>query len=181
MDFLDLLSIREKLAAMAKDTYFKFRISDELLDQVKSRVENISSYMRELIRADLQQNPEELRHLAKTPYTYHARLIEVIDGDTILLEIDLGFQTFARQTIRLARINAPEIDTADGKKSKRFIQQRLKNSNIVIETRKRGKFGRFLALVYYHDSKSDYNDILNFGSLLNDELIERGHATRYDG
>ena len=166
---------------MAKETNFTFRISDKLLDLVKARVENISSYMRELIRADLQQNPEELRHLAKTPYTYNAELLDVIDGDTLWLQIDMGFQSFRKEKIRLARINAPEINTAAGKKVKRFVLRRLKNSHIVIETRKRGKFGRILALVYYHPTHSDYNAILNYGTLLNDELIERGLATRYDG
>ena len=39
---------------------------------------------------------------------------------------------------------------------------------------------RYLALVYYHPTHSDYNAILTYGKLLNDELIERGHATRYD-
>jgi len=165
---------------MIKETYFRFRISDELLDLVKARVENISAYMRELIRVDLNQNPEELRHLAKTPYTYNAKLLDVIDGDTVWLDIDMGFQMFTKQKIRLARINAPEIDTAAGKKTKRFIQKKLQGSHLVIETRKRGKYGRFLALIYYHPTHSDYNAILNYGKLLNDELIDRGLATRYD-
>ena len=71
---------------MAKDTIFKFRISDELLDKVRERAANISEYLRDLIRADINQHPEELRDLPKTPYTYHAKLLEVIDGDTLELD-----------------------------------------------------------------------------------------------
>jgi micrococcal nuclease len=164
---------------MAKDTIFKFRISDELLDKVRERAANISEYLRDLIRADINQHPEELRDLPKTPYTYHARLINVIDGDTLELDIDVGFSTSRQDKVRLARINSPEIDTSAGKKAKKFIQQRLQNSYIVIETRRREKFGRYLALVYYHATHSDYNAILTYGTLLNDELIERGHAKPY--
>ena len=165
---------------MAKDTIFKFRISDELLDKVRERAANISEYLRDLIRADINQHPEELRDLPKTPYTYHAKLLDVIDGDTLKLDIDVGFSTSRQDKVRLARINSPEIDTPAGKKAKRFIQQRLQNAHIIIETRKREKYGRYLALVYYHPTHSDYNAILTYGKLLNDELIERGHATRYD-
>ncbi len=165
---------------MGKDTTFKFRIAGDLLDRLKQRTENASGYIRELILADLGDHPEELRHLAKTPYTYHAQLIEVIDGDTLWLDIDLGFQMFTKQKIRLARINSPEIDTAAGKKTKQYIQKKLSGAHLVIETRKREKYGRYLALVYYHPSHSDYNEILNFGTLLNDELVDRGLAVRYD-
>ena len=126
---------------MAKDTIFKFRISDELLDKVRQRAANISEYLRDLIRADINQHPEELRDLPKTPYTYHAKLINVIDGDTLELDIDVGFSTSRQDKVRLARINSPEIDTPAGKKAKRFIQQRLQGSHIIIETRKREKYG----------------------------------------
>ena len=44
-------------------------------------------------------------------YTYKAKVLEWIDGDTLWVEIDLGFYVQTRQKIRLARINAPELDS----------------------------------------------------------------------
>lgn len=42
-------------------------------------------------------------------YSYHAKLIKWVDGDTLILEIDLGFSVKRTERIRLARINTPEI------------------------------------------------------------------------
>jgi micrococcal nuclease len=44
-------------------------------------------------------------------YNYKARVVRWIDGDTVLLDIDLGFYITRRERIRLARINAPELNS----------------------------------------------------------------------
>ena len=46
-------------------------------------------------------------------YTYKAKLIRIVDGDTIDAEIDLGFDTIVRKRIRLYGINTPETKTKD--------------------------------------------------------------------
>ena len=115
-----------------------------------------------------------------TPYYYHAKLEEVIDGDTLRLELDVGFEISIRAVVRLAGVNSPEIKTKTGKTVREFIEKKLKRANIIVETRKREKYGRYLALVYFHRTYTDFNEILEYGTLLNAELIETGMAERSD-
>lgn len=164
---------------MQKDQIFRFRISAALLKALKARTKNASGYIRSLVTADLEENPTA-RDIPTTPYYYHAKLEEVIDGDTLRLEIDVGFDISQRVTVRLAGVNSPEIKTKKGKAAKEFIEKKLKRANIVVETRKREKFGRYLALLYFHRAYTDFNEIMEYGTLLNAELIEAGLAARYD-
>ena len=56
---------------------------------------------------------------------YKAEVRDVIDADTLLLDIDLGFEVIRRQSIRLARIDAPPRDTAQGTAGRRFVREQL--------------------------------------------------------
>jgi len=47
-------------------------------------------------------------------WTYRARLNRVVDGDTYIMLIDLGFRTYGFHAIRLAGVNAPELRTEEG-------------------------------------------------------------------
>ena len=162
---------------MSRLVQFSFRIPETLLDAVRKHTSNISEYIRSLIEEDLGQQ-SETREYPKTPYVYHASLVAVVDGDTLEIELDVGFSITIRETVRLELINAPELDTAAGKKARDFIARKLKGSNLVVETKKKGKFGRLIAKVFYHRTRTDYREILQHGSLINDELIEAGHANR---
>ena len=159
---------------MQKDQVFRFRISADLLDALQKRTKNVSGYLRALIRADLEENPAA-REIPTTLYYYHAKLEEVIDGDTLRLELDVGFEITLRVIVRLAGVK-----TKKGKAVKEYIEKKLKRANIIVETRKREKYGRYLALVYFHRTYTDFNEILEYGTLLNAELIETGMAERYD-
>ena len=160
---------------MAKDVQFTFRISQTLLDVVRKHTSNISGYIRSLIEDDLGKHAET-RDYPKTPYVYHASLVDVVDGDTIKVEMDVGFELTLNVVVRLENINAPEINTAAGKRARDFIAKKLKGAHLVIETKKRGKFGRYIAKVYYHRTRSDYREILQYGSLINDDMIQARHA-----
>lgn len=119
-------------------------------------------------------------------HTYKADLIRVIDGDTIVCDIDLGFGIWVRdEHVRLARINTPETRTRDlveksaGLKAKEFVHQKLKemmvlDGYLVLETFKAsGKFGRFIAeVVVFSPTGENYN--------LNDLLVKEGHAVLAD-
>ena len=109
-------------------------------------------------------------------YTYKAKLIRIVDGDTIDEEIDLGFDTIVRKRIRLFGIDTPETKTKDmNEKTKGLAaKQRLTellNSEFVVETilNKRGKYGRVLGVVY---NLLDDDKRLN----INEALVEEGHA-----
>lgn len=112
-------------------------------------------------------------------YTYKAKLIKVIDGDTIDAEIDLGFGVFLKQRIRLYGINTPETRTKDldekelGLKAKDRLIELLPNE-FIVETilNKRGKYGRVLGNVMFETLNGE---IINVNKL----LVEEGHAVEY--
>ena len=84
-------------------------------------------------------------------YTYKAQVGRVIDGDTVVLEIDLGFNIFHVMSCRLLGVNAPELNAKDEEtkfyavKSKEFLMSLLPVGKIVtIESKKLDKYGRAL-------------------------------------
>jgi micrococcal nuclease len=88
-------------------------------------------------------------------YIYKAELIRVVDGDTVDLIIDLGFDTLKRERFRLYGIDAPEMRTAAGKEAKAWLWEALQPleaiyvQTIQLSTKaKRDKYGRFLAVLY---------------------------------
>jgi len=109
-------------------------------------------------------------------YEYKAKLLKVIDGDTVDLMIDCGFCIFLKQRVRLTGINAPETRTKDllekekGLASKEFLARRLSECNkIIVKTSldKKGKYGRLLGELFTNDIS------------VNQEMINLGHAKRY--
>lgn len=83
-------------------------------------------------------------------YTYKAVVERVIDGDTLLANVDCGFGIWIRQRLRLRGIDAPERRTAAGDRAHRWVAERLAACPfIVIKTYKTDKYDRYLADVFY--------------------------------
>jgi micrococcal nuclease len=112
---------------------------------------------------------------------YVKQVTKVVDGDTIDVVIDLGFDISFTTRVRLAGIDTPESRTRDlaekalGLESKKYLADRLKDAkNIVIKTEKINsteKFGRVLGWLYVNGE----------GNSLNLEMIEKGYAWKYLG
>ena len=89
-------------------------------------------------------------------HIYQAKIVEVIDGDTLDLMIDQGFGNFTKQRMRLYGIDAPEMRTNAGRdlwESLRFLY--LPGSSVVVQSVEapkskqfRDKYGRFLAIIH---------------------------------
>ena len=115
-------------------------------------------------------------------YQYKAKLIKVVDGDTVDALIDCGFSTFKKERIRLYGINTPESRTRDKEEKKRGLaaKARLKelikeNGNeFIVETSidKKGKFGRLLGTLY-----AEVDDFESY----NQTLVNEGHAVENFG
>jgi micrococcal nuclease len=111
-----------------------------------------------------------------TPFVYNAILERVIDGDTIDVTLDLGFDVkLHKQRVRLAGIDTPESRTRNlqekalGLKAKdRLIE--LCVGSFKIQSLGKGKYGRILGIPYTEDSE----DICAM-------LIKEGHAVEYWG
>lgn len=101
--------------------------------------------------------------LSEDRYTYRAYVTEVIDADTFRAVIDLGFDIVTEQKLRLRGLDAPEIESAEGRESKAFLEKRLakKGGPILIKTVKSDKYDRYLADVYVE------------GSYVNQELLDK--------
>jgi len=115
-------------------------------------------------------------------YHYKAEVLSVYDGDTVTLMIDQGMKHFARVKVRMIGIDTPEIRTKDLEEKKRgyaakdYLKSRIEGKTIIVQTLKKGKFGRWLGVMW--DYTEDADDL---GESLNDEMIRMGHAKAYDG
>jgi len=115
-------------------------------------------------------------------YEYRVKKITgVVDGDTIDVDIDLGFNVSFSQRVRLAGIDTPESRTSDkfektlGLESKEYLKSKLKDAKlVVIKTEKPDsseKYGRILGWLYVNGDTVSVND----------HMIEDGYAWGYLG
>jgi micrococcal nuclease len=115
-------------------------------------------------------------------YEYFVKNVtSVVDGDTIDVVIDLGFDIMFASRVRLAGIDTPESRTTDktekilGLESKEYLKKQLKDAkSVVIKTEKMNsseKYGRILGWIYVN------GDTVS----LNDKMINDGHAWGYMG
>ena len=112
-------------------------------------------------------------------YEYNAKLSKVIDGDTIDADIDLGFQTFVKQRIKLYGVDTPQsrskvtTEKEEGIKAKnKLIELLPKDFKVRTVLNKRGKFGRVLGHVYTVDPDGKEVNI-------NETMVKEGYATKY--
>ena len=115
-----------------------------------------------------------------TDFSYRVdKVVKIIDGDTIDVIIDLGFDILYKSRVRLFGIDTPESRTRDltekkfGLMSKKYLTDRLKKANkITIKTHKgeeTGKFGRILGEIFCD------------GDNVNQAMCTEGHAVAYYG
>ena len=108
-------------------------------------------------------------------YHYKATLNRIIDGDTIDVNIDLGFDVKIKQRVRLYGINTPEVRTKNLNEKKKGLEateylKKILPKEFVIETilNKRGKYGRVLGILWVKDVN------------INEKMVNEGYAKRYD-
>jgi micrococcal nuclease len=113
-------------------------------------------------------------------YSYKAVIEEIIDGDTINVSIDIGFENYTQQKIRLRGINAEDIYSDKGRKARDFIVSRLEPCDfIIIRTYWRDKYNRFLADIYYNKEENDIKKLAEEGMYLNQEMLDNELAVIY--
>ena len=116
-------------------------------------------------------------------YEYRCKLLKVIDGDTVDVDIDLGFGVWLKkQRIRLYGVDTPESRTRDleekkyGLAAKEYVKKFLDDKWLILKTETydaEGKFGRILGSLYRTTNYSDMS--------VNEYLIEKYHAVPYYG
>lgn len=104
-------------------------------------------------------------------FWYKGKVEKVIDGDTLIIYCDLGFNTYYKMRGRLARINCYEITTKEGEEAKILVQQLVEGKEVIVYSRTWDKYGRSLIEVFYLVDSEWVN--------LNDELVQRGYAKSF--
>ena len=114
-------------------------------------------------------------------FDYQCKLLRVVDGDTIDVNLDLGFNVWHRARVRMLGIDTPESRTRNleekalGLASKARLKELLKGSKLEIQcTKEKGKFGRVLGIVWATDKAGNRIDC-------NTQLCVEGHARPYHG
>ena len=114
-------------------------------------------------------------------YTFVAYVDRVIDGDTIWVNIDLGFAMWSRQKLRLRGIDTPELKSQKGLKSKHYVEQKLKKVPfLVIKTHGSDKYDRYLVDILYLEGEKDPQKVVEKGEFLNQNLLDLGLAKLAD-
>ena len=122
----------------------------------------------------------------KSCYNFRVTSIDrVLDGDTIDVTIDLGFDLYKKERVRVAGVDTPEKRTRDleekalGIDATNWLKEKLEGAisgddDLVIRTELVGgvgKYGRLLGWLYIGDAELS----------LNEQMIEEGYAWAYDG
>ena len=115
-----------------------------------------------------------LRRPAAPRYLFEAELLRVIDGDTVLLSVDVGFEVTKQQRVRLASVNTFSLDTQKGRAATRFVAEKLSFADrIVIHTRRADLHGRYLAHVFYSTRGLSFEKTFEKGHYLNQQLLDQ--------
>lgn len=121
-------------------------------------------------------------------FEYKAQVTRVVDGDTIDLEFDLGFNVKISERVRLLGVDTPETygvkrDSEEfraGLIAKNFVEGKLipiiHGDYVIVETNrdKKGKYGRYLARIWYLEDPAQH-----LWRCINDVLLEEGLARKY--
>lgn len=106
-------------------------------------------------------------------YTYQAKVLQTVDGDTFYALIDLGFGVSLHQRLRIRRLDAPEILSSEGKKAKAVLEKilaRAKGPVVLKISKTDDQYGRYLADTWVNGRNIDQE-------LLDTEIFQlRGDA-----
>jgi len=111
-------------------------------------------------------------------YKYKVEVTRVVDGDTVDVDIDLGFgMCYKKQRVRLMGIDTPESRTRDleekfyGKQSKKFLSSALEGKVVTLLSHDKGKFGRIIGELFVEGNDMSVNQL----------MIRENHAVPYFG
>jgi micrococcal nuclease len=122
-------------------------------------------------------------------YRYNVTVTRIVDGDTVDVDIDLGFgMVYKKQRVRLMGIDTPESRTSDleekfyGLASKEYLKKLLKDQKVQLQSHDKGKFGRILGELFItvKENEDTRYEIANEKSV-NQMMIDNYHAVPYFG
>ncbi|MCB9772485.1 MAG: thermonuclease family protein [Candidatus Omnitrophica bacterium] len=134
----------------------------------------------ETLKADNNYSVKSSERVESDLFTFKAKVEKVIDGDTLLTRVNLGFRMSKKHKLRFRGIDTPEIDTPEGQLAHKFVEDRIKQCEfIVIKTHKDDKYGRYLVDVFYLPGEPDAQKVAATGIYLNQELLDNRLAVKW--
>ena len=126
-----------------------------------------------------------IKKIKMEKYIYRAKLVKVVDGDTIDALIDVGFDIWVKKRIRYKGIDTWESRTRDLDEKKKGLAAKARNKELLesvssksgyfrIKSYGTGKYGRVLADIFVQDKEGNSINV-------NQQLIKEGHAYIYEG
>lgn len=181
--FVEILSIKDP---KERDYYFEQASTEGWSrDTLRKAIEKDLFIVSQETKK-LPEGQPTLERLVNPLHVYKAIVEKVVDGDTLLVRIDLGFDVWINQRTRFRGINTAEIirngvpagaapDRAE--QAKIFVQEKLKDIEfVVIKTYKTDMYGRYVADVFYHPTLKKKEDVYQQGFFLNMDLLAQGLA-----
>ena len=110
-------------------------------------------------------------------YIYNGMITNIVDGDTVDAQVDLGFTVWVKIRFRLYGLDTPEMNSSDpvirekAKEAKQFVVENLLNKEVQIKSHKTDKYGRWLGEIFIKES----------GNSINQMLLENNLAVAYFG
>mgnify|MGYP003146660890 CR=1 FL=1 len=135
------------------------------------------------MQLEMNDNDEVESAVQEPTYIYRAVVTKVYDGDTITADVDVGLGVWVHgQKLRLYGIDTPEVrgeEREEGLKVRDFVRSQMgpgRDVDVIIRTYRdsKGKYGRWLAQVYYRSQHNPSGPMVS----LNDTLLARGYAKR---
>ena len=121
---------------------------------------------------------------------FHVTITKVVDGDTVDVDIDLGFSTILKkQRVRLMGIDTPESRTRDlvekiyGKAAKAHLKKLLSVGDVTLVSHDKGKFGRILGELFVSQLDNEGHPVYETETRVsvNQQMIDDHHAVEYTG
>ena len=119
----------------------------------------------------------ELQRPKSSAFLYKASEVRVIDGDTIEVLVDLGFHSLTQQRLRLAQIDAPDIQSKAGREARNFLVETVAaGTTTVLQTIKIDFHGRYVAHVFCTAQEVSIDACFEKGVHINDLMAREKHA-----
>ncbi len=170
-------------------THFKFLLSvndpekRQYYEDKASKGEWTVRELKKAIKAGGYKGKKPKQFKLKRPsgntYIYPARVERILDADTAIFLLDVGFEVWKEQRIRFACLDAAPANEAEGKQATRFVRDRLNRAKtIIVKTNRTDIYGRYIGHIFYSYDNMEKDDVFKKGRYLNDELVRKGLARK---
>jgi len=170
-----------KIAAMPASSASFIDCGFNIFTEIKTSLKNDGEIVESVKKSEtfgLKKSTAQPQQI----HCYKAFLDKVVDGDTLHVTLDLGFKIRHKEILRLAKINAPEIATTEGKKSAEALKEILQGVEfLIVKTNKTDIYGRYVADVFFVQGGGKVNaqKVADEGVYLSQLLLDKGLVEVY--